>query len=126
MPKAYSEDLRMRIVKAFNDGEGSQTELARRFGVNRKTVAGYLKLQAETGQLKPRHRPGNTVVRKLEPAHLEAMDQWLRADPSMTWVQMAHKLKDEFDITINQRNVGRRMRARGWKRKKTGAAYTRA
>lgn len=122
MPGPNSEDLRWRIVNAYKNGEGSYETLAKRFCVGRKTVMNYVHLEKETGDVKPRHYPGNTVDHKLDPEHFEHMDQWLIDDPFMTWVQMAQKLKDDFDITINRRNVGRRMRERGWRRKKTGAA----
>ena len=122
MPKSHSEDLRWRIVNAYKNGEGSYETLGKRFCVTKRTVQDYVHLERETGDVKPRHRPGNTVVHKLKPEHFEDMDQWLINDPFMTWVQMARKLKDDFDITINHRNVGRRMRERGWRRKKTGAA----
>jgi transposase-like protein len=34
MPKALSDDLRCRILEAYARGEGSQRELAQRFGVS--------------------------------------------------------------------------------------------
>ncbi len=122
MPKAYSEDLRKRIVTAYRNGEGSYATIAKRFNVAKGTVVGYIKLEKETGTIKPRHRPGNTTVRKLNPEHFDNMDRWLSDNPSMTWVEMAQKLKEDYNVTINHRNVGRRMRERGWRRKRTGLA----
>jgi transposase len=36
--EAYSIDLRQRIVDAFKKAEGTAQEVAKRFGVTRKTV----------------------------------------------------------------------------------------
>jgi transposase len=55
--KAYSEDLRLRVITAV-DGGMSRSEAARVFGVGRATVERYLALRRETGSLAPRPRHG--------------------------------------------------------------------
>ena len=51
MPVAYSVDLRAKIVEAYNDGEGTQQELAERFKVSVSTVTSYVKIWKEKGDL---------------------------------------------------------------------------
>ena len=51
--KAYSLDLRIKIVQSVRRGV-SNSETARRFGVNRSTVGRYLKRLDENGSLAPK------------------------------------------------------------------------
>jgi putative transposase len=55
--KAYSVDLRTKIVQSVKKGV-SKSETARRFGVNRSTVGRYLKRLDESGSLAPKNAPG--------------------------------------------------------------------
>jgi transposase-like protein len=55
--KAYSLDLRTKIVESVRRGI-SISETARRFGINRSTVARYLKRLDENGSLTPKKAPG--------------------------------------------------------------------
>ena len=49
MPRAYSPDLRERVLLACEQGGASQGEIARRFQVAERTVSGWLKA-ARTGR----------------------------------------------------------------------------
>jgi transposase len=55
--KAYSEDLRQRVVAAV-DGGMPRSEVTRLFGVSRAPLTRYLQLRRETGALAPRPRHG--------------------------------------------------------------------
>jgi transposase len=75
--RAYSMDLRERIVAAVDAG-AIQSEAAERFGVSLRTVERYLALRRVTGSLaatEQRHGPEPTVRWALQawlPARLEA------------------------------------------------------
>ena len=49
MPRAYSPDLRERVLLACEQGGASQGEIARRFQVGERTISGWLKV-ARTGR----------------------------------------------------------------------------
>jgi transposase len=55
--RAYSLDLRMKIVESVKKGV-PKAETARRFGVDRATVKRYCKQLDERGTLEPRKAPG--------------------------------------------------------------------
>jgi transposase len=55
--RAYSLDLRMKIVESVKMGV-PKSETARRFGVDRATVKRYCKQLDERGTLQPRKAPG--------------------------------------------------------------------
>src|SRR5688500_20267932 len=75
--RAYSMDLRERIVAAVDAGL-NQAQAAERFGVSLRTVERYLARRRATGSLaatEQRHGPEPTVRRQLQawlPARLDA------------------------------------------------------
>src|SRR3954449_2986955 len=76
--RAYSMDLRERIVAAVDAGL-TQGQAAERFGVSLRTVERYLARRRSTGSLaatEQRHGPEPTVRRRLQawlPARLDAV-----------------------------------------------------
>lgn len=60
MPKAYSVDLRERIVEAYRDAGLTADEVAKQYRVGQKTVYRYAEMDAETGDLTPGKPPGRT------------------------------------------------------------------
>lgn len=74
-----SLDLRVRIVEAYENGEGSVRDIAERFMVSPTTVQNYRKLLSTTGRVLPRLRRG-VYGRKIEDALLrpllEEKDTW--------------------------------------------------
>lgn len=49
MSAPYSEDLRMRVVAAYEAGEGTQAEIAKRFKISTTTVKRYWQRYMKTG-----------------------------------------------------------------------------
>src|SRR6478672_7209519 len=82
--RAYSLDLRERIVAAVAAGE-THPVVARRFGVAVATVANYLRLRRATGRLAPRPRPGGQP--EIAPARHPQLLAQLRAAPDATLAQ---------------------------------------
>ena len=58
MPRAYSTDLRERALAAHEGGEGSQSEVARRYRVGERTLSAWLRTAREEGRRCPRPRRG--------------------------------------------------------------------
>ena len=54
MPLIYSLDLRQKAVSAYEDGEGTQEEIAERFSIGLRTFQVWLVLKKETGSLEPK------------------------------------------------------------------------
>ena len=56
--EAYSTDLRMRVVAAYDRGEGSQSELAKRFRMSERTIQRLLRRRRQTGSVAPKPHGG--------------------------------------------------------------------
>src|SRR6266446_6084556 len=59
--KAYSQDLRQRVVRAVDAGQ-SQAEIAKTFAVSVATIKRYLKQRRETGHVQPKAIPGRPAL----------------------------------------------------------------
>ena len=89
MPKALSDDLRCRILEAYSRGEGSQRELAQRFGVSFEYVRKVRWQLRQNGQMKrvPQSRHG--PLSRMTAAVQERLRGWLREQPDRTWPNWA-------------------------------------
>jgi transposase len=109
--RAYSHDLRERIVRAVESGI-SRAEAARRFSVSERTVRRYLTRQETTGSLAPtayRRGPAPTIPPEQESALLVQ----LRAHPDATleahcalWEQAHGRVVSTSTMCRAQQRVG--------------------
>ena len=56
MPRPYSTDLRERVLAAYEAGEGSQAEVARRYRIGERRLSGWLKAARDEGRRGPKPR----------------------------------------------------------------------
>jgi transposase len=87
--KAYSVDLRTKIVESVTRRDVSISETARRFGVNRSSVGRYLKRLDENGSLAPKKAPGSPP--KLDGSAMQLLEEDIKSRPWAT-----HKQRSEF------------------------------
>lgn len=112
--KAYSEDLRVRVVQAITDGR-SQPDVARLFRVGLRTVERYLHPWRATGTLTSRTSSGDTpaIPSDQYPALVAQLTAWPDATLAMHC--------DHWAATGVQVSVSTMCRAQqrvGWTRKK--------
>lgn len=103
--KPLSIDLRKRIVEAFEQGEGSRSTLATRFGVGEATVQRLLRLQRTTGSLEPKPSGGSAPIVSEET--LPRFEEWLEQDCDLTQDELAQRFEQETGQTISQPTVSR-------------------
>lgn len=60
MPDPHPIELRLRAVQAYEAGEGSYPEIARRFAVGEASVKRWVWLYRDRGDVDPRPRAGGT------------------------------------------------------------------
>lgn len=70
MPGAHSVQIRERVVRAYEAGEGSYAALALRFSVGEASVKRWVWLHRESGAVQPRPKGGGTPSR-IESAEVE-------------------------------------------------------
>jgi transposase len=113
--KAYSMDLRERIVLARESGE-SVVSVAQRFGVCTKTVRAYQSL-ASKGQLSPRPIPGKAARLRPEQeaafvAMVEEQSDWTVEQLSLEWERRRGVLLPRSTLHDHMKRLGARFKKR--------------
>lgn len=112
--KAYSLDLRQRIVHAVEHGLSPQ-EVAEQFEVGLTTVKRFVHLAA-AGELVPKTRPGRT--RLLGPAAQAALWAQLEAHADATLAEHCALWETSQGVRVSVATMSRAIRRLGWTRKK--------
>jgi transposase len=79
--RAYSQDLRERVLRAVDQGK-AQKEIVEALGVSLATIKRYVKQRREVGHVKPKAIPGRPAKKRTQ---LEAgLLPQLQAHPDVT------------------------------------------
>ena len=118
MTRAYSADLRERVVTAVRSGSTCRV-VAKRFGVAVSSVVKWSQLEARTGSLAP-GRTGGHRKPILAPHH-----DWLMARVQACSEVTLHALRDELraqGVQVSHDTVWRYLRGAGlsFKKKRAG------
>jgi len=104
--KAYSIDLRQKIVEAYNNQEGSQRQLAKRFRVSLSFVQSLLQRYRQVGTVEPKaHGGGNPA--KLSPEQLEVVEQLVAEDNDATLKELCLLLQQRRQVKVSRATMGR-------------------
>ncbi len=113
--KAYSQDLRQRVLRAVDAGH-SQAEVAESFAVSVATIKRYLKQRRETGHVKPKAIPGRPAKKgAVLQAHLRAQ---LESHPDARREEHCRLFQAAYGIQVSTASISRARAALGWTRKK--------
>src|SRR5678815_406020 len=106
MPAALSEDLRWRIIKAWQKTKPSAVELAEQFGVGEATVKRLKRTFRETNAVKRKPHGGGTprIITQEQESLVEALVQQF---PDWSEDQYAEYLAEHHDIHASGVTVGR-------------------
>jgi transposase len=114
--KAYSVDLRERVVAAAEAGM-PRAEIAATFRVSEATIRRWRRRQRERGALTADVSPGRPPT--ITPEHLPLLRAQLEAYPDATIAWHAERWNQQHGTTLSQWAVGRVIRRLGWTRKKS-------
>jgi transposase len=112
--RAYSLDLRERIVRAVEAGT-PRPEVARTFGVGVATVGRYVRL-GRAGALAPRSSPGRPA--RIGPAAWPALRAQLAAAPDATLAEHCATWGRAQGARVSEATMHRAIARLGWTRKK--------
>lgn len=112
---SYSVDLRERIVKAHIEEGQNKSAVARRFGVSRWSVDGYIK-RAAAGKLAATPHPGKR--RLLDADGCEVLRHQVREHHDWSLERHAEALTKVTGIDIKKSSVGNYLKRLGITHKK--------
>jgi transposase len=112
--RAYSEDLRKKIVAAIERGM-SKAQAARTFDVSLSSVKRYSRTAREGGSLEPRKSPGRP--RKTDEKAQVLLEKDVEERPGVTISQRRHFLEHLTGTTLSDSTVRRLMKRLGFSQK---------
>jgi transposase len=116
--RPLSEDLRQRIIRAREKGEGVG-EVCRRFGVSRSSVERFWKEHVKTGQCRPKKIGGYRRSRLEKPDRL--LRRWLTEQVDLTLRQLQQRCQEHLQIQIGTNGLWHRINRLGLSYKKNDA-----
>jgi len=113
--RAYSTDLRERIVQAVARGE-PQISVAQTFGVGVATVRRYVTQQRTRGTLTPKRHPGPAC--RIGPADQPALLAQVQAAPAATLAEHCATWAQTHHVRVSRPTMCRALARLGWPLKK--------
>jgi transposase len=104
--KAYSLDLRQKIVDTYAEGNISQRQLAKQFRVALSFIEKLLKQQRETGSIAPKQRLEQTPT-KLNAEQLRGLEQLVEAHNDATLEELREELQEKTGVVVARSTVDR-------------------
>ncbi len=114
--KAYSLDLRERVLRAVDDGK-PRSEIVTMLGVSLATIKRYLKQRRESGHVRPKAIPGRPA-RKGAALHAALVAQ-LQAHPDVSLETHCQLWESEHGMPVSTSTMSRLIQQVGWTRKKS-------
>ena len=109
--KAYSEDLRTKILEAVDRGM-PKSEAARAFGVSRSSVKRYAAARREGRPLAPRKHPGSKP--KLDERARKLLEADVEGRPATTLKDRRRLLKEMTGVSVSEATLSRLLRKMGF------------
>jgi transposase len=118
MAKAYSYDLRQKVMQAIELDGMKKSEASELFNISRNTINLWFQRKAATGDVQTKPRPKSSPKRKIR--DWEAFRVFAKAHEDKTQAEMAQLWEGE----ISSRTISRALQRLGLTRKKrrTGIA----
>ena len=115
MPRAYSADLRERVLAACEAGDDRRSEIARRYRVGERTLSGWLRVAREEGRRSPKPRRGG---RPPVGGEREALAGLAAERNDATLAEYADLLAERTGVRRSPSALCRALKALGFVRKK--------
>ena len=97
--RAYSADFRFSVVRAYENGQGSQRQLARLFGVSVSFVQNLLQHYRRTGSVVPEPHKGGSQGKIIQ--YLEVVDRLQRQWPDASLEDLCAQLATEVHVAVS-------------------------
>jgi transposase len=104
--KAYSLDLRQKILRACDQRLGSQRAIATLFGVSQSFVEKLLRRRRATGDISPRpHAGGRRAL--CDATGLAHVRRLVHEHPDATLAELAAQLEAQHGVRVSVPTIGR-------------------
>ena len=106
MAKAYSKDLREKIIESYKKNEGSIRKLAKRFKVSKEFILKLLKRFRETGTTTPKPYCGgrSPIIKK---GGQDFIRDLLKNKPDLILDEICIEYNKNFEPTVSRSTINR-------------------
>ena len=122
MARAYSDDLRRKLLEAHEQGEGSLAELAKRFRVSEGWAYKISAARTRTGKMERSAGGKRGRKSRITAAVLEYLRSRVKQQPDRTLVELQEDLRNDQDIEIGITWLWMVLREMGLRLKKSHSA----
>ncbi len=119
--RAYSQDLRERVLRAVDLGR-SRAEIVQCFGISLATIKRYVKQQRDEGHVRPKAIPGRPPKKRVQ-VEAGVMPQ-LQAHDDATLEQHCDLWEQTHGERVSRWTMSRAIKRLGWTRKKKSLGAT--
>lgn len=117
MARPISNDLRERVVSAFERGEGTYLQLAERFGVGEASVSRWLRIKRERGDVSPLpHKSGRRPT--FDEEGLKELRQLVDEQPDATLAELSARYAERRGVVVALNIICRALQRLELRRKK--------
>jgi transposase len=95
--RAYSQDIRRRIIRARERGDSAQ-EISKRFEIHKRTVERYWRRYRQSGQISAQ-RMGGYRRSRLE-KHDLVLRRWITEQSDLTLIQIQERCRKRLGVSI--------------------------
>lgn len=120
--RAYSLDLRQKIVKAYDKGVSTQGQIAQIFGVSRSFVEKLLRRRRSTGDISSLPHGGGGQ-RACDEQAQAVVSRLVREQPDATLNELCERLFEERGIQISVATMCTELKRLNLRRKKVPPRY---
>jgi transposase len=121
--KAYSLDLRQKVIETYEAGGITQRELAARFRVSLYFVIKLLRRWRNEQTFAPKPRGAN-VKPRLTPEIMKFLDETLQQACDLTLAELTRRVAEKYEVAVSPKTLSRMLVREGLGLKKN--ARTRA
>jgi len=115
--RAYSQDLREKVIKAVAQNKRANREIAETLSLSEPTIERWTRRQRETGSVAALAHAGG-VARVLAP-HETFLRDAVKAQPDISLDELCGRVKTELGLTVSGSMVSRELTRLRLSRKKS-------
>ena len=121
MPRAYSDDLRCKILQAYEGAEIGLERLAKQFGVSYGFTKKIRRQQLQSGKTeRPQQLLHGPASRATEPVKQYVRRQ-LQVQPDLTLAELGQRLEQSMHVQLSKSRLWDVLQMLGLRRKKNAA-----
>ena len=120
--RAYSIDLRQKVVSAYDREKGSQREISENFGVSRSFVEKLLQRRRATGGVAPLAHSGGGKP-SLDEEALSLVRRLVKEEPDATLEELCEAVHRRRGVRVSVSNMCTRLKRMGLPRKKVAPGH---